>query len=231
MRAQAVAWRNAAAPGGLRLGAALLGLWLGAGVVACGADASDAGDASVSSEGQGSAERSTAQLEAAPGASEDSDDAPSAAGQATSDTESDASDAPDAASGDPLVLTGPSVLDPPEPRRPPTGELQTTRPVTSTEPVDVIVPPGECRFEYLGQGVRCENAGWPNVVQTDATDLLACMRECLQRDDCTGVTDYLWLEQPDLGCYLYLSTCNDPSFVADWGDEDGGHDFRRVCED
>ena len=85
--------------------------------------------------------------------------------------------------------------------------------------------------EIRANGVRCENAGWPNVVQTDATDLLACMRECLQRDDCTGVTDYLWLEQPDLGCYLYLSTCNDPSFVADWGDEDGGHDFRRVCED
>ena len=64
---------------------------------------------------------------------------------------------------------------------------------------------------------------------TDAPDLLSCMQQCLERDDCTAVTDYHWLGAPDLGCYLYLSTCDAPAFEATWGEEDGGRDFRRVC--
>ena len=89
-----------------------------------------------------------------------------------------------------------------------------------------MVPPGDCRFEYLGKWVRCENAGWPNVVATDAPDLLSCMQQCLDRDDCSAVTDHLWLGLAGLGCSLYLSTCDAPAFEPDWGEEDGGHEFR-----
>jgi hypothetical protein len=92
--------------------------------------------------------------------------------------------------------------------------------------MDVAI--NDCRFEHLGDWIRCENAGWPNVVETDAPDLESCMQRCLERDDCTAVTEYLWLGLPAIGCYLYLSTCDSPAFVA-WGEEDGGRDFRRTC--
>lgn len=86
-----------------------------------------------------------------------------------------------------------------------------------------------CEFVYLGDWVRCENAGSPNVEQTEAADLDACMELCLERDDCTGVTDYFWLGRPDLGCWLYRSTCNSPSSPS-WAMEDGGRDYRLVCD-
>jgi hypothetical protein len=97
------------------------------------------------------------------------------------------------------------------------------------EPADVLVSPGDCRFEYLGEWVRCENAGFPNVVETDAPDLMSCIQQCLTRDDCTAVTDYHYLDAPDLGCYLYVSTCDAPAFAESWGEEDGGRDYRRAC--
>lgn len=130
-----------------------------------------------------------------------------------------------------LVLPStPAITDPADEAPLPSAELETTRAIDSSEPVDVIVPPGDCRFEYLGQWVRCEGAGAAPVVETDADDLLSCMQRCLERDDCTGVTDYLWLDRAGAGCYLYLSTCEEPAFV-DWGEDDGGHEFRRVCDD
>jgi hypothetical protein len=119
----------------------------------------------------------------------------------------------------------PRIDDPPSsPVSLPTSELVTSRPVDAA-PMDVAI--NDCRFEYLGEWVRCENAGWPNVLETDAVDLASCMQRCLERDDCTAVTDYLWLGA-GIGCYLYLSTCDSPAFVA-WGEEDSGRDFRRTC--
>jgi len=97
-----------------------------------------------------------------------------------------------------------------------------------TQAVDGTEAVAGCEFEYLGDLVRCENAGFPNTVETDATDLDACMQLCLERDDCTGVTDYFWLGLPDLGCFLYTSTCDAPSSPV-WAEEDGGRDYRRVC--
>ena len=94
--------------------------------------------------------------------------------------------------------------------------------------VDGTEAAAECEFEYLGDLVRCENAGYPNTVETDATDLESCMQLCLERDDCTGVTDYFWLGLPDLGCFLYTSTCDAPSSPV-WAEEDGGREYRRVC--
>jgi hypothetical protein len=134
-----------------------------------------------------------------------------------------------ATDGTPLVLpSNAPITEPPDPEPLPTGELNTQRPVNSTEPVDVIIPPGDCRFEYLGNAVHCENSG-SQVLETDATDLFSCMRLCLQREDCTAVTDYLYLEQPGAGCQLHLSTCDHPEAVG-VGADDGGHDFRRSCD-
>jgi len=130
------------------------------------------------------------------------------------------------------VPSAPSIIDPPsdEPAPLPSAELDTSRPLLDQlAPAEVVIPPGDCRFEFLGEWVRCENAGWPNVLETDAPDLVACMQRCLERDDCTAVTDYLWLGALDLGCYLYLSSCDEPSLAATWGEEDGGRDFRRSC--
>lgn len=193
------------------------------GAVGCGADAEGV------SQGSGALEPRLSR------AAESGDDDTTARDGADAEEAAPSSDEPDApgatdGSGTPLVLPsrGP-ITEPPDPEPFPTTELDTKRPVNSTEPVDVIIPPGECRFEYLGKAVRCENAG-AHVVATDATDLFSCMRLCLERDDCTAVTDYLYLGQPDAGCQLYLSTCDDPELVD--GDEaDGGHDFRRVCDD
>jgi len=96
-------------------------------------------------------------------------------------------------------------------------------------PVIVVPVPGDCPFEYLGEWIRCENAGWPNVVPLDtATSMEDCMRACLEREDCTAVTDYFWLGQPDLGCWLYTSTCDLPASQV-WAEEDGGHDYRKAC--
>jgi hypothetical protein len=130
------------------------------------------------------------------------------------------------------VPSTPSITDPPsdEPAPLPSAELDTSRPLLGQlAPSEVVIPPGDCRFEFLGEWVRCENAGWPNVLKTDAPDLVACMQRCLERDDCTAVTDYLWLGGPELGCYLYLSSCDEPTLAATWGEEDGGRDFRRSC--
>lgn len=93
------------------------------------------------------------------------------------------------------------------------------------------MPPGDCRFGYLGEYVYCENPGWPNTVETDAPDLLTCMQQCLEREDCTAVTDYLWLGQqdPHLGCWLFVSTCDAPAFDEILGEEDLGRTYRRAC--
>jgi hypothetical protein len=185
-------------------------LLVGALAGACGADARDVA-------------QSSGALEPAP-ASDVAGDAPGAALE----------DAPAPGTIEPAAVGAVAehsspVTEQPEPAPLPSTELNTTRPVDSTEPVDVVVPPGDCRFEYLGKWVRCENAGWPNVLETDAPDLLSCMQQCLDRDDCSAVTDYHWLGLAGLGCYLYLSTCDAPAF-ASWGEEDAGHEFRRVCD-
>lgn len=88
-----------------------------------------------------------------------------------------------------------------------------------------------CHFEYLGDWIRCEHAGWPNVEHVDAArDLEDCMALCLKRPDCTAVTDYFYLnEEPPIGCYLYTSTCSAP-FSPNFAMEDGGRDYRKVCD-
>jgi hypothetical protein len=54
------------------------------------------------------------------------------------------------------------------------------------------------------------------------------MELCLQRPDCTAVTDYFWLDRPDLGCWLYTSTCDAPAGGV-WQEEDGGREYRKRC--
>jgi hypothetical protein len=59
-------------------------------------------------------------------------------------------------------------------------------------------------------------------------DLQSCMQLCLERDDCSAVTDYLWLSLPELGCELYISSCDAPE-MPEWAEEDGGRDYRKIC--
>lgn len=195
---------------------ALCGLALAVGT-ACGADASERGDEEGTTESVGALSPAEVPSTLAVPASE-----PTPSGSSAS--------APAEASE--LVAPGrPPVTAPPseEPSALPHAALDTSRSLDRLAPAEVVIEPGDCRFEFLGEFVRCENAGWPNVLETDAPDLVTCMRQCLERDDCTAVTDYLWMEQPDLGCYLYLSTCDQPELASSWGEEDGGRDFRRAC--
>ncbi len=127
-----------------------------------------------------------------------------------------------------IPFLGPPPSAPAELPPLPTTELETSRPLGTLAPAEVVIPPGDCRFDFLGEWVRCENAGGQHVLETDATDLVSCMQRCLEEEACTAVTDYLWLGQPGLGCYLYLSTCDEPSLPV-WGEEDAGRDFRRSC--
>lgn len=128
----------------------------------------------------------------------------------------------------PSIPLSPSPSEPSSPEPLPSAALDTSRPLLPPAPAEVVIPPGECRFEFLGEWVGCENSGWPNVVETDAPDLVTCMQRCLEAEGCTAVTDYLYLGQPELGCYLYLSTCDEP-FLLPWGEEDAGRAFRREC--
>lgn len=211
----AVAQRSARLQAGLALGIGMAVALLGA---ACGADAGGPSDDGTTSGADDRSSIETTTAAARPG--ESADDAAPA---------TDNGDEPGAALA---VPSAPSITTPPsEPAPLPSAELDAKRPLLDQlAPTEVVVPPGDCRFEFLGEWVRCENAGWPNVLETDAPDLVSCMQRCLERDDCTAVTDYLWLGTPNLGCYLYLSTCDEPARADSWGEEDGGRDFRRSCE-
>jgi hypothetical protein len=179
--------------------------------LACGADASDVAE-----------ESTRPALSPAPDADGDTAQADARAetdppGQATED-------------GASLALPSrPPLGTPVEPTPPPTPVLETTRPIAAAAP-DEVEFPGECRFEYLGEWVRCENPGSARRVETDAADLEACMQRCLERDDCTAVTDYHWRGQHDRGCVLHLSRCDEPALASDWAEEDGGREFRLVCD-
>jgi hypothetical protein len=198
-------------------GTVALGVLVGMLGMACGGSAGDRREESSTE----------ATLPLAPTASSASVPRPSgAADDAASSTSAPEEGAMAAAPSIPLV---PSPSEPAEEQPLPSTELDTTRSLGTLAPTEVVIEPGDCRFEFLGDWVRCENAGWPNVALTDASDLVSCMQRCLEVDGCTAVTDYLWLGLPGLGCYLYLSTCDEPAFASDWGEEDGGRDFRRSC--
>jgi len=85
-------------------------------------------------------------------------------------------------------------------------------------------------FEYLGDWIRCEHAGeWPSVdTEVPGRDLERCFQACRERADCVAVTDYTWLELPDLGCSLYLASCATPG-TGVWHEEDGARQYRKLC--
>jgi hypothetical protein len=93
---------------------------------------------------------------------------------------------------------------------------------------DVAPVEAQC-FEYLGDWTRCEHEGYmPDKVDIPGRDLDLCFATCLERLDCVAVTDYTWLGLPDLGCYLYLSSCDAPS-TGVWNEEDGARQYRNIC--
>jgi hypothetical protein len=215
MRVARVARGNMARRPGRTLRSSALCWLFGAVCTACGGGASEG----VDGEGTTESVEALSPAEAASGSSTPSSGADEAGSSAS---------APDEAS---LATPSMPITAPPsaEPSPLPHAALDTPRSLDQLAPAEVVIEPGDCRFEFLGEWVRCENAGWPNVLETDAPDLVTCMRQCLEREDCTAVTDYLWLGQPGLGCYLYLSTCDEPAFAELWGEEDAGRDFRRHC--
>lgn len=85
-------------------------------------------------------------------------------------------------------------------------------------------------FSYLGDWILCEESGGQNTMQVvGATELEDCMARCAATPGCTAVTDYFWLDRPDLGCWLHLSTCDSPGPEV-WAEEDGGKQYRKVCD-
>ena len=88
-----------------------------------------------------------------------------------------------------------------------------------------------CHFEYLGDWVRCEEAGWPNNVDVQNASLGDCMAACLEMEECTAVTDWYWLmDGSELGCTLYVSTCDAPVATGTWEEEDAGKQYVKVCD-
>jgi hypothetical protein len=92
-----------------------------------------------------------------------------------------------------------------------------------------IAPSGRCYFEYLGDWIRCEGDNdypWSrDVVNKSLAD---CTRACLAQPDCVAVVDYYWMNRPDLGCTLDVSSCSRPG-PNEWAEEDHGKEFRKVC--
>jgi len=86
-----------------------------------------------------------------------------------------------------------------------------------------VCPPGEaCRFDYLGDWIRCEEGASAASVTTSFQD---CQTACLADPNCTAITDYFWIGEVS-GCYLNTSTCTAPSSLP-W--EDDGKVYRKLC--
>jgi hypothetical protein len=119
---------------------------------------------------------------------------------------------------DSLMPTVPAAPSAPPPPPPWIGE---TRP--DVAPVDAAC------FAYLGDWIRCEHEGnAPARIELPGSDLEHCLQACREHAECVAVTDYTWLELPDLGCYLYLSSCDAPATGA-WHEEDGGRQYLKTC--
>lgn len=87
-----------------------------------------------------------------------------------------------------------------------------------------------CWYEYLGDWINCEDAGWPNFSDIQATSLQDCADACLLDHQCTAILDYSWLGLDDLTCFLHLATCDDPGPNVS-AEEDGAKHYRKVCGD
>jgi hypothetical protein len=65
----------------------------------------------------------------------------------------------------------------------------------------------ECRLEFVGLWNRCEGADIDPMVGVPGADSAEdCFEACLANPDCTGVSDYLWLDEVS-GCYLATGEC------------------------
>ena len=189
-----------------RLGAAACTMWL---ALACGGSAKDVSEAGGITRVRPADEPSRA-LEVPPEAAGPSSPPPASNEVAYS-----------------IPVTSPPPAEAPAPAPAPATDDWGPRP--STPAPEVLVPAsGSCRYEYLGDWVRCEHSEWPNFVDSAATDLAGCVEECQARDDCTAVTDWRWLGLPDLGCALYISTCSEPTSPV-YAEEDGAREYVKTC--
>jgi hypothetical protein len=64
---------------------------------------------------------------------------------------------------------------------------------------------GRCRFNYVGNYLRCEDPDSHEPVP-GARSRADCEEACLQNPDCTAITDYFWLNDVG-GCYLFSGSC------------------------
>jgi len=88
-------------------------------------------------------------------------------------------------------------------------------------------------FEYLGDGLRCEDAEAhaqsANLEKVVANTLAECQAVCETRPDCIAVSDY-FDESPYPVCYYQQGPCGTPSSSGGWQEEDAGKEYSKVCD-
>jgi hypothetical protein len=101
-------------------------------------------------------------------------------------------------------------------------------PRPDTPPQSPSVELNGCHFEYLGDWISCQDDVGPLGERQPGASFEECLSACLERPECNAVIDYHWLGRPDLGCSLFLSSCDTPR-TGPWQQEDGGRHYRKVC--
>jgi len=110
-----------------------------------------------------------------------------------------------------------------------TPEGLPIEPRPDTQPENPSIEANGCHFEYLGDWISCQDPVGPWLEERlEGASFDECLSACLARSDCSAVLDYHWLEPPDLGCYLFVSSCDSPTSGA-WQEEDGARYYRKVC--
>jgi hypothetical protein len=92
-----------------------------------------------------------------------------------------------------------------------------------------------CQLEPLSQGTRCDTgAAYAENLFYDwyapVGNFSLCQEECLARPGCTAVVAYPDISDPRFTCYVYTTSCDNPS-TGDWYEEDAGKDYRKVCDE
>ena len=82
-----------------------------------------------------------------------------------------------------------------------------------------------CTYDALGTDIYCENFGWPNSVDTEATSLEECGELCDMNDECTAIRK---IKSAGFGCKMHVSSCDSPAWDT-LNAEDGATYYKKVC--
>jgi hypothetical protein len=75
---------------------------------------------------------------------------------------------------------------------------------------------GDCHLQFLGYGVRCNEAGGTGRLVPGATTLADCAAACLEDPTCVSVSDHTYLDDV-IGCWLNIASCDAPVNVYQEG--------------